>query len=47
MTPLWKQSLRRSEATVAILKWNDLADRKYLQPGQRLTLYVDVTSQSS
>ncbi|MGB5624005.1 MAG: LysM peptidoglycan-binding domain-containing protein, partial [Gammaproteobacteria bacterium] len=28
-------------------KWNDLAGRKYLQPGQKLTLYVNVTDQSS
>jgi len=28
-------------------KWNNLAGRKYLQPGQKLTLYVNVTDQSS
>ncbi|MDH5570373.1 MAG: LysM peptidoglycan-binding domain-containing protein [Gammaproteobacteria bacterium] len=28
-------------------RWNDLPVGKYLQPGQRLTLFVDVTSQSS
>jgi len=28
-------------------RWNNsLQDRKYLQPGERLTLYVDITSQS-
>jgi membrane-bound lytic murein transglycosylase D len=27
-------------------RWNDLPKGKYLQPGQRLTLYVDVTRQS-
>ncbi len=28
-------------------KWNDLPKGRYLQPGQRLTLYVDVTKTSS
>ena len=28
-------------------RWNNLPKGKYLQPGQRLTLYVDVTRQSS
>ena len=27
-------------------RWNDLPKGKYLQPGQRLTLYVDITQQS-
>ncbi len=27
-------------------RWNSINPRKYLQPGQRLTLYVDVTRQS-
>lgn len=27
-------------------RWNSLKEGKYLQPGQRLTLYVDVTEQS-
>ena len=27
-------------------RWNGLTENKYLQPGQRLTLYVDVTRQS-
>lgn len=29
-----------------LLKWNRLSRKSYLQPGQRLTLYVDVTKQS-
>lgn len=29
-----------------IVKWNDLAQQKYLQPGQKLKLYVDVTKVS-
>jgi len=27
-------------------RWNSLQKNKYLQPGQRLTLYVDVTQQA-
>ena len=30
-----------------IAKWNQLSTKKYLQPGQRLTVYVDVTQQNS
>ncbi len=30
-----------------LLKWNKISPDKYLQPGQRLVLYVDVTKQSS
>jgi membrane-bound lytic murein transglycosylase D len=30
----------------ALKRWNKLTDDRYLQPGQKLTLYVDVTSQS-
>lgn len=30
----------------ALKRWNKLGDGQYLQPGQKLTLYVDVTSQS-
>lgn len=26
-----------------LVKWNSLSTKKYLQPGQKLTLYVDVT----
>lgn len=29
-----------------IVKWNDLSKQKYLQPGQKLKLYVDVTKVS-
>ncbi|MBF8999401.1 MULTISPECIES: LysM peptidoglycan-binding domain-containing protein [Vibrio] len=29
-----------------IIQWNDLANEKYLQPGQKLKLYVDVTKVS-
>ena len=30
--------------TKDILKWNAVNPKKYLQPGQRLTLYVDITA---
>lgn len=39
---------RKFRVSVEDLKrWNGLDGRKYLQPGQRLTLYVDITRQSS
>ncbi len=38
---------QRFRVTVHNLKhWNNLRDGRYLRPGQRLTLYVDVTKQS-
>ena len=38
---------KRFNVTVAKLRrWNALPKNKYLQPGQRLTLYVDITRQS-
>lgn len=38
---------KKFSVTVAKLRrWNSLPKGKYLQPGQRLTLYVDVTQQS-
>jgi membrane-bound lytic murein transglycosylase D len=30
-----------------LISWNSLSPDKYLQPGQSLVLYVDVTEQSS
>jgi membrane-bound lytic murein transglycosylase D len=39
---------RKFRVSVAQLRrWNNLPEGKYLQPGQRLTVYVDVTRQSS
>lgn len=32
--------------TADIIKWNDLTDQKYIQPGQKIKLYVDVTKVS-
>jgi membrane-bound lytic murein transglycosylase D len=38
---------QRFRVSVGQLKrWNDLAGARYLQPGQQLTMYVDVTRQS-
>lgn len=38
----------RFRITIAdLLRWNNLDKNKILRPGQRLTMYVDVTSQSS
>ena len=30
-----------------LLQWNSISPDKYLQPGQRLVMYVDVAEQSS
>ena len=30
-----------------LVRWNNIDRNKYLQPGQKLTMYVDVTAQSS
>jgi membrane-bound lytic murein transglycosylase D len=39
---------QRFNVTVAKLRsWNALQGQKYIQPGQKLTLYVDITRQSS
>ncbi len=39
---------QRFRITIAdLLRWNNLDRNKILRPGQRLTMYVDVTSQSS
>jgi membrane-bound lytic murein transglycosylase D len=38
----------RFRITIAkLVEWNSLSVKKYLQPGQRLVMYVDVTEQSS
>ena len=43
---LWHIS-RRFKVTVASLRqWNDLNKDAYLQPGQTLSIYVDVTRQA-
>jgi membrane-bound lytic murein transglycosylase D len=39
---------RRFRVSVAKLReWNEVSDQKYLQPGQRLKMYVNVTEQSA
>jgi membrane-bound lytic murein transglycosylase D len=39
---------RRFRVTVPkIVEWNQVAADRYLQPGQRLVMFVDVTEQSS
>jgi membrane-bound lytic murein transglycosylase D len=39
---------RRFRVSVAQLReWNNVSEKQYLQPGQRLTMYVDVTEQSA
>ena len=38
---------QRFKVSINTLKrWNGLSDKKYLQPGDRLVMYVDVRSQS-
>ena len=38
---------QRFRVTVAdLLRWNDVSTDDYLQPGQQLLLYVDVTNQT-
>lgn len=44
---LWDISQRFQVSIAALRRWNDLPDRQYLQPGQKLLVYVDVTRQSS
>ncbi|MGB5589450.1 MAG: LysM peptidoglycan-binding domain-containing protein [Gammaproteobacteria bacterium] len=44
---LYKIAQRFRVTIDQIKRWNKLAGSKYLQPGQKLTMYVDVTSQSS
>ena len=39
-----ESALLRSVAE--LLEWNKISAAQYLQPGQRLVLYVDVTKQS-
>jgi len=40
-------STRFRVSVAEVLRWNSLSANKYLQPGQRLILYVDVTEQTS
>jgi len=42
---LWKISQKFNVSVAQVREWNGLSERTLLQPGQRLTLYVDVTKQ--
>ncbi len=44
---LYSIGARFRVSVAELLEWNGLSADDYLQPGQRLTLYVDVTEQSS
>ena len=43
---LYRISSRFRVSINELAQWNDLSAEKYLQPGQKLVLYVDVTEQS-
>ncbi len=40
-------STRFRVSVTELVKWNEISTNQYLQPGQRLLLYVDVTEQTS
>lgn len=42
---LWKISQKFNVSVAQVREWNGLSERTLLQPGQKLTLYVDVTKQ--
>jgi membrane-bound lytic murein transglycosylase D len=44
---LYRISRKFSVSISQLREWNDLREGKYLQPGQRLKVYVDVTRQST
>ena len=44
---LYRISTRFRVSVAQLLEWNDLAPDRYLQPGQRLVMYVDVTEQTT
>jgi len=44
---LWAVSQKFNVTVQQVQDWNQLSDRTPLQPGQNLTLHVDVTQQSS
>lgn len=43
---LWRISQRFNVSIASLRKWNGLHRSQYLQPGQTLTIYVDVTRQA-
>ena len=44
---LYRISTRFRVSVAELLEWNDLALDRFLQPGQRLVMYVDVTKQTT
>jgi membrane-bound lytic murein transglycosylase D len=44
---LYLISARFRVSVTELLEWNDLSSDRYLQPGQQLIMYVDVTEQTS
>ena len=42
---LWDISQKFNVSVAQVCKWNDLSKQTVLQPGQKLTLYIDVTQQ--
>lgn len=44
---LYRISTRFRVSVPELLDWNDLSSDRYLQPGQRLVMYVDVTEQTT
>lgn len=44
---LYRISTRFRVSVADLLQWNDISPERYLQPGQQLTLFVDVTNQST
>ena len=44
---LYRISTRFRVSVAELLQWNNISPERYLQPGQQLILFVDVTNQSS
>ncbi|MDZ7644065.1 MAG: LysM domain-containing protein [Woeseiaceae bacterium] len=44
---LYRIASRFRISVADLLRWNDIDRNKVLRPGQKLTMYVDVTTQSS
>ena len=44
---LYRISTQFRVSVADLLQWNNISPERYLQPGQQLILFVDVTNQSS
>ena len=44
---LYRISTQFRVSVADLLQWNNLSPERYLQPGQQLILFVDVTDQST